>query len=114
MRSGAGTNPFRIGDVLQAARRLKEIIEALKQQYIHDFEWYPHDTLSNVAHLERFSMAKQEPLLTSALLEGVVDIGSQDGEMSFLFESLGCHVIAVDNPATNHNGMLGIRALKQL
>lgn len=103
-----------VADLLQAACHLKEIIDALKQQHVYDFEWYPHDTLSNAVHLERLLAARYESLLPIAQVEGVLDLGAQDGEMSFLFESLGCQVTTFDNPATNHNGMLGIRALKQL
>jgi tRNA (mo5U34)-methyltransferase len=74
------------------------------------FPWYPYDTLSALGHLEK--------LLTGAnrgLLDGhgrVLDMGSQDGELSFFLESLGYQVVAVDHPAYNHNGMRGIRALK--
>lgn len=111
---GEGTAILRMGDLLHAAYRLKDRIASLKKHGSYGFEWYPHDSLSNVAHLERLFGAKHEPLLANAQTDGVLDIGSQDGELSFLFESLGCEVTAVDHPPANHNGMRGIRTLKEL
>jgi tRNA (mo5U34)-methyltransferase len=105
---------LRMSQVLAAAYRLKATISELKRHHTFDFEWYPHDSLSNVVHLERLFGAKYEPLLANGQSDGVLDIGSQDGELSFLFESLGCRVTSVDYPATNHNGMRGMRALKEL
>ena len=42
----------------------------------------------------------------------VLDLGCGDGDLSFLFESLGCRVCAIDNPPTNYNRMAGVEALK--
>jgi SAM-dependent methyltransferase len=42
----------------------------------------------------------------------VLDLGCGDGDLSFFFESLGCRVYAVDNPSSNFNRMLGVKALK--
>jgi hypothetical protein len=53
-------------------------------------------------------------LLHGAQANGVLDVGCADGELAFLFESLGCKVSAVDHPLTNHNHMRGIRALQPL
>jgi tRNA (mo5U34)-methyltransferase len=105
---------LRMSRVLAAGNRLRNTISELKRHHTVDFEWYPHDSLSNVVHMERLFSVKYEPLLTNGRTDGVLDIGSQDGELSFLFESLGCRVTSVDQPATNHNGMRGMRALKEL
>jgi tRNA (mo5U34)-methyltransferase len=78
------------------------------------FEWYPYDTLSNIQHLDQLLDAeRQASLIELARSGGVLDVGCQDGELAFLFESLGCRVTAIDHAATSHNGMLGVRALKQ-
>jgi choline dehydrogenase-like flavoprotein len=42
----------------------------------------------------------------------VLDLGCGDGAVAFFMESLGARVHAVDNAATNYNGMRGVRALK--
>jgi hypothetical protein len=41
----------------------------------------------------------------------VADLGCRDGEFALFLESLGCRVTALDQLATNRNGMAGIRAL---
>ena len=101
-----------IAELVKEAARFAERTRRVKQG-LGDvgFEWYPYDTLSALGHLEK--------LLTGAnrgLLDGrgrVLDMGSQDGELAFFLESLGYQVVAVDHPAYNHNGMRGIRTLKE-
>jgi SAM-dependent methyltransferase len=100
-----------IASLVTEARRFGERVRLAKQRLGDPgFEWYPYETLSSLSHLEK--------LLTGAhrgLFDGhgrVLDMGSQDGEMAFLLESLGYQVVAADHPAYNHNGMRGIRALK--
>jgi 2-polyprenyl-3-methyl-5-hydroxy-6-metoxy-1,4-benzoquinol methylase len=44
---------------------------------------------------------------------GVIDVGCGDGELSFLFERLGCQVTAVDHPRSNQNALAGVRALAE-
>jgi SAM-dependent methyltransferase len=43
----------------------------------------------------------------------MLDLGCGDGDLAFLFESLGCRVCAIDNPPTNYNLMAGVEALKR-
>jgi hypothetical protein len=50
-----------------------------------------------------------EPLIRD---HPVLDLGCGDGDLAFLFESLGCRVCAIDNPPTNYNRMAGVEALK--
>jgi hypothetical protein len=75
------------------------------------FEWYPYRSLTNLQHLNRLLGKAEERVLESARLGGVLDIGSGDGDLSFLFEAAGCRVDAVDHPIPNHNHMQGIRLL---
>jgi hypothetical protein len=70
--------------------------------------------LSNVYQLERLLGGRYDYLLEGAQSNGVLDIGCADGDLAFLFESLGCQVTAVDHPLTNHNHMRGIRALRPM
>jgi hypothetical protein len=77
------------------------------------FPWYPYDSLGNLEHL-KLLLGPSDPLvIEAARKDGVLDIGCGDGDLSFFFESLGCRVDAVDHPNPNHNGMRGIRRLKQ-
>ena len=43
----------------------------------------------------------------------VLDFGCADGDLAFFLESLGLKVLTFDHVRTNHNGMMGVRALKQ-
>ena len=105
--SATGVSPLRV-----AADRLRCQISAAKNRLGQvNFEWYPYDTLSNVEPLARLLVDSEPAVLEAASRDGVLDVGCQDGEMSFLFESLGCRVTAIDNAATNHNGLRGISTL---
>ena len=94
-------------------RKLKQARESVRA----DFEWYPYDTLSSFWHVEKLLTGPNRGLIAPQPPDGrrarVLDFGSQDGELAFFLESLGYQVDAADHPAYNHNGMRGIRALKQ-
>jgi SAM-dependent methyltransferase len=100
-------------------RTVSEHAAKFKQKILHvkrdlgavDFEWYPHDTLTALDHLDRL-LTGTHRLLFPDKRQRIIDIGCQDGELSFLLESLGHDVTALDHPAYSHNGMRGVRALK--
>jgi len=75
------------------------------------FVWYPYDTLATLDHLDKLLTGGNRFLLTPGNRR-VLDLGCGDGEMAFFLETLGYHVVAVDHPLYNHNGMRGVRALK--
>lgn len=78
-----------------------------------DLRWYPYDTLLVFSVLEKMLSGDHRYLLELAGARPVLDIGCGDGDMAFLFESLGCRVQAIDHSATNFNQMRGVAALKQ-
>jgi len=98
--------------MLHQAAAFAERMKAVKRSLRTDFEWYPYDTMSALWHIQKLLTAEHRDLLTPRAGR-ILDFGSQDGELAFFFESLGFQVIAADHPAYNHNGMRGIRALKQ-
>jgi tRNA (mo5U34)-methyltransferase len=51
-------------------------------------------------------------LLESIGDEPVADICCADGDLAFFLESTGCRVHAFDWPVTSHNGMRGVRAVR--
>src|SRR6266852_1765202 len=75
--------------------------------------WYPYCSLGNLEHLARL-LGPDTTLLDLAGDLPVLDVGCADGDLSFLLESLGCSMTAVDYAPTNSNGMAGVRPLKEL
>ncbi|MGA2434238.1 MAG: methyltransferase domain-containing protein [Bryobacteraceae bacterium] len=75
------------------------------------FQWYPYDTISSIALLA--PLLEDNFAAFQAGLEGkMLDIGCGDGDLSFLFASLGCQIAAIDLPDCNFNWMTGVRALR--
>ena len=101
-----------IASLITEARRFGDRVRSVKRD-LGDvgFEWYPYDTLSAFGHLDRLLTGANRELFSGS--GRVLDVGAQDGELAFFLESLGHRVVAADHPAYNHNGMRGIRALKQ-
>lgn len=98
--------------LLTQAAAFGKAIESTKRTLRADFEWYPYDTISALWHFDKVLTGDNRNLLTGGP-KRILDFGSQDGELAFFLESLGHQVVAADHPAYNHNGMRGIRALKQ-
>ena len=73
--------------------------------------WYPYRTLTAFSILEELLTGTRRQLIDLAAGDPILDLGCGDGDMSFFFESLGCRVLAVDNPHTAHNQMRGFMAL---
>ncbi len=78
-----------------------------------DLAWYPYDTLLVFSVLDAMLTAGHRDLLALAGPRPVLDIGCGDGDLSFLFDSLGCRVHALDYSASNFNQMRGVAALKR-
>src|SRR3989442_46271 len=76
------------------------------------FDWYPYDSLGNFFILADLLTGERQFLLDLIGDAPVLDVGCGDGHIAFFLESLGCKVIAIDNPRTNYNQMQGVRALK--
>jgi tRNA (mo5U34)-methyltransferase len=76
------------------------------------FDWYPYDSLGSFYILADLLTGDSRRLLDLIADKPVLDIGCGDGHIAFFLESLGCRVIALDNPQTNYNRMQGVRALK--
>jgi SAM-dependent methyltransferase len=98
---------------VEKAREFRALVADAKRRIGNGVEWYPYDTLSALAHFDRLLGAANRHLLEPR--EGarrVLDLGCGDGEMSLFLEWLGFEVVAADHPRYNHNGMRGVRALR--
>jgi tRNA (mo5U34)-methyltransferase len=105
------------------ASQFHDRLKAIKGRIaLQDAEWYPWHTLSAMQILDRELGVDLDALKKmiggSSMNAPVLDLGCGDGDVSFFLESLGSHqgavrVDAVDHPPTNHNRMLGVRALQR-
>lgn len=74
--------------------------------------WYPYDSMASIDHLAPL-LRQYFPDFQRALQAGpVIDFGCGDGDIPLFFASLGCDVVAADNPPNNHNWMTGVRTLR--
>jgi hypothetical protein len=103
-----------IGTLLSQAPSFRKKLAEVKANITpREFEWYPYDSLSNFQHLDRLLSGENRLLLDDVGDEPVADICCADGDLSFFLESAGCKVHAFDWPVTNHNGMQGVRAVRE-
>ncbi len=75
--------------------------------------WYRFHTFANLTQFEAILDNGFDSALKLAGDEPVADLGAGDGDLSFLFESSGCQVTAMDWPGTNANQMKGLEILKR-
>jgi hypothetical protein len=73
------------------------------------FAWYPYDSFVNLFSLERLRRMAGLDLKQMAGSRPLIDLGTADGALAFLFESLGFTVHACDHSGTNMNRMEGVR-----
>ena len=98
-----------IAEIVQRAESFRATLTKAKTP--QSFQWYPYDSLSNWIHIERL-LTEPNRILPGG--NAVLDIGCADGDLAFFLESLGYRVTVIDYPPTNHNGMLGVRKLKEV
>ncbi len=100
-------------ELLPAAARFRKKLEAVRNSAPQTFEWYPYDSLTNAGHIDRLLSGRHDAIFPGTGGR-ILDIGCADGDLAFLLESLGFSVSVIDHPSTNHNGMRGIRTLRDL
>ena len=88
-------------------------MEVRKRVRPEPFDWYSFDSLGNLTHLDALLPHGIQTVVELAGEDPVADIGTGDGDLAFLLESLGCKVVAMDWPGTNTNRMLGVNLMKR-
>jgi tRNA (mo5U34)-methyltransferase len=101
---------IRFSSLVRHGLRFRKQFEAAKSDAAPaGFAWYPYDSFTNLFPMERL---RREAGLTIAGMVGtrpLLDLGTGDGALAFLFESLGYVVHACDYSGTNINRMEGVR-----
>jgi tRNA (mo5U34)-methyltransferase len=103
---------IRFSSLVRHGLRFRSKLELTKRHAAPvGFAWYPYDAFASLFPLERL---RREAGLTLAEMAGtrpLLDLGTGDGALAFLCESLGYAVHACDHAATNVNHMEGVRRL---
>jgi tRNA (mo5U34)-methyltransferase len=79
-----------------------------------DFSWYGYDILGNIGHIDGLLPPSERDILARIAGQPIADIGTADGDLGLLFADMGHAVDLIDWPATNWNGMRGVRRLTEL
>jgi hypothetical protein len=102
-----------IRDLLPKVAEVSKLLQAAKSRLAPAPFWYPYQSMSNVEHLDGLLTGPNRDLLSLIGKDPIADIGAADGDMAFLFESLGLEVDVLDYAPTNFNGLKGVRLLKE-
>ena len=103
-----------VREVIQHALEFQKTLERAKASAgAPEPGWYPWDSFGTVTLLDRLLTGRRRFFAPLIGRDPVLDIGCGDGALSFLFESLGFRVGAVDHAAANYNRMRGVHALKK-
>jgi hypothetical protein len=105
---------FDISSLLRESKAFSAKLSKIKNDNPIDGGWYGYDIMSNLVHLDRLLSGENRELLGRLQDKAVADIGCADGDLGFFLESLGFEIDFVDWPATNWNGMRGVRRLTEL
>lgn len=101
---------MRLSDLVTAVPAFSERLRSLRAPCT-DVDWYPYNSLDNVYNLSAFVDPAAELVPDRG---SVLDIGCADGDMGFLFQSLGCRVDFLDNASTNFNDCRGVKRTAEL
>ncbi len=87
------------------------LLDLKKAHASPDFAWYPYDSFGVFNVLNSHFSPERRDLPALARPGGLLDVGCGDGDLSFLFESLGLRVSAIDCSGPNQNRTLGFQTL---
>jgi tRNA (mo5U34)-methyltransferase len=103
---------IRFSSLVRHGLRFRSRLELIKKQAAPPgFAWYPYDSFVNLFFLERLRRMAGLTFSEMAGTGPLLDLGTADGALAFLFESLGFTVHACDHSGTNMNRMEGVRLM---
>ena len=101
---------IRFSSLVRHGLRFRTRFELIKQHAAPaGFVWYPYDSFTNLFPLERLRRDAGLALAEMIGTRPMLDPGTADGALAFLFESLGFAIHACDHADTNINRMEGVR-----
>jgi tRNA (mo5U34)-methyltransferase len=104
--------PETIEQFIECAKQFERRLDEAKTTPPNDtFHWYPYQTMSSLHLLAPLLKDHFAAFRTGVECGTMLDIGCGDGDLSYLFASLGCDITAIDLPASNFNWMTGVQAL---
>lgn len=90
-----------------------ELLNNIKKQH-PEISWYPFQTQVKVELLSLLTDYFDENQVDCIGSQpSVLDVGTADGDLAFLFEMAGCHVSAIDNAPSNFNDCKGFLAMRE-
>ncbi len=106
--------PETVDEFISTATDFSDTLRAVKASDPKEpWLWYPYDSLATIRHLEPILRRNWERMRDALGAGPLIDIGCADGDIAYLFASLGCEVCAVDFPPTNVNSMDGVREIRR-
>lgn len=112
MNNHAPDVPGSVKQLLRYAHQFERRLADAKSAPPSDiFQWYPYNTIGSLALLAPL-LENNFAEFQAGLCGKMLDIGCGDGDLSYLFASLGCRITAIDLPISNFNWMTGARALR--
>lgn len=106
---------IRFSSLVRQGLRFRKKFELAKREAVPEnaapagFAWYPYDSFTNLFPMERLRRQAGLELADMAGKQPILDLGTGDGALAFLFESLGYTVHACDYSGANINRMEGVR-----
>jgi len=101
-------------EIVDARYEFSRLLTAAKQEPLPSAQsWYPYDSMASIDHLTPFFRQHFADFQRALHAGPVIDFGCGDGDIPLFFASLGCDVVAADNPPNNHNWMTGVRTLRE-
>lgn len=103
-----------IGTLLRDSKSFSARLSKIKKDHPIEGGWYGYDIMSNLVHLDHLLSGENRSIFDRLTSKAVADIGCADGDLGFFLETLGFEIDFLDWPATNWNGLRGVRRLVEL